>query len=155
MRDLLLKLLAHMRWADTLVAESLIAAGDSADAEAIRVYAHIASVEHLWYSRIIGRQPLHDVWPGLSPSESRDLAKQHVDLFDKLVSTTTDGEISRVVPYTNSAGVHFDSPVAEIVMHVASHGSYHRGQVATRIRALGITPPYTDYIQFSRRDQIG
>jgi uncharacterized damage-inducible protein DinB len=154
MRDLLLKLLAHMRWADALVAESLISSADAADAEAIRLFGHIASVEHLWYSRIIGRQAAHPVWPALSPTEARDLAKQHADLFDKLVTTASDGELARVVPYTNSAGLHFESPMAEIVTHVTSHGSYHRGQVASRIRGSGGEPPYTDYIQFSRRTQL-
>jgi uncharacterized damage-inducible protein DinB len=153
MRDYLLKLLAHMRWADALVAESLIAAGDTADPDAVRLFAHIAAAEHVWYSRIIGRQAAHPVWPSLTPAESRDLAKQHVDLFDKLVTAATEGELDRAVPYTNSAGIHYESPMGEIVTHVTSHGTYHRGQIAARIRASGAQPPYTDYIQFTRRDQ--
>jgi uncharacterized damage-inducible protein DinB len=154
MRDLLLKLLAHMRWADAVIADALVDAGDGVDPEAVRLYAHVASVEHLWYARIIGRQASYAVWPSLTPAESRDLAKQHADLFDKLVTTASDAELSRVVPYTNSAGTHFDSPVGEIVTHVTSHGSYHRGQIALALRAAGARPPITDYIQYSRRDQI-
>jgi hypothetical protein len=33
------------------------------------------------------------------------------------------------------------------------HGGYHRGQIARQLRAAGREPPYTDYIEFTRRDQ--
>jgi len=46
MKELLLRLVAHMRWADAIVADALET--DSApDAESVRLFAHIAAVEHL------------------------------------------------------------------------------------------------------------
>jgi len=35
---------------------------------------------------------------------------------------------------------------AESVVQVAMHTTYHRGQVATQIRALGGEPPLTDFV---------
>lgn len=153
MRTLLLTLVAHMRWADALVAEALLPAGDAAHSDAVRLFAHVASAEHLWYSRIIGRQTEFAVWPTLTATESRDLAAQNAELYDRLLSTATDGDMARIVPYTNSAGLHFESQLGDIVAHVASHGCYHRGQIALRIRESGQVPPYTDFIQYTRRDQ--
>ena len=46
-----------------------------------------------------------------------------------------------------------ESPVGEIITHVTMHGGHHRGQIARVLRQAGREPPYTDYIQFSRRDQ--
>ncbi len=43
--------------------------------------------------------------------------------------------------------------MSEIVTHVAMHGSYHRGQIARQLRSAGLEPPYTDFIQYTRRDQ--
>jgi uncharacterized damage-inducible protein DinB len=43
--------------------------------------------------------------------------------------------------------------VGEIITHVTMHGGHHRGQIARALRQAGCEPPYTDYIQFSRRDQ--
>jgi uncharacterized damage-inducible protein DinB len=43
--------------------------------------------------------------------------------------------------------------VGEIITHVTMHGGHHRGQIARALRQAGREPPYTDYIQFSRRDQ--
>ena len=53
MTDYLSRLIAHMRWADRIVADAL-EADPPPDAEAVRLFAHVASVEHLWYSRILG-----------------------------------------------------------------------------------------------------
>ncbi|HTE44080.1 MAG TPA: DinB family protein [Gemmatimonadaceae bacterium] len=152
MRDLLLNLVGHMRWADGLFADTLESVPQP-DAEAVRLFAHVTSVEHLWYSRIFERQPDHAVWPELSVPESRALAAQHADLFEQLVTNADEAALAAVVNYRNSAGHDYHSTVGEIVTHVAMHGVHHRGQIARRLRSLGITPAYTDYIQFTRRDQ--
>ncbi|MFL5508025.1 MAG: DinB family protein, partial [Gemmatimonadaceae bacterium] len=52
--------------------------------------------------------------------------------------------------YKNSAGEQFTSSVENILTHVFMHGSYHRGQVASLVRAGGDTPSPTDYIFFTR-----
>jgi len=141
--------------ADALVASPLIAAGDAADWEAVRLFGHIASVEHLWYSRIVGRQPAHARMAKACRPQSRAILPFNTPISSiRLVTTATDAEMARVVPYTNSAGVHFDSPVSDIVTHVTSHGSYHRGQIATRIRATEMRRRTRTTFQFSRRSQL-
>lgn len=152
MNDLLLRLLAHMRWADGLVADALTI-DPMPDPEAVRLLAHIAAAEHLWYARIHQRPPEVAVWPALSVSEAREMAAHHADLFDALVAGADERALARRVTYRNSAGRAYESSVADIVMHVSMHGGYHRGQIARQLRAAGREPPYTDYIQFTRRDQ--
>jgi uncharacterized damage-inducible protein DinB len=159
MTELLSDLIAHMRWADALVANSLLANGllrhsGSPNADAVGVFAHIASVEHLWYARIEGVKPTHAVWPDLSRDESLALAERHAELYAQLVTGGGENGLLRVVAYRNSAGRDFRNTVGEIVTHVTLHGTYHRGQIARIIRAYGGEPPYTDYIQFMRRDQL-
>jgi len=158
MTRILLNLIGHMRWADALVADAL-AANDTLprleppSGDPVRLFAHIASVEHLWYSRIEGVAVAHAVWPDLSTDQSRAIAERHADLFEQLIAGG-DEQLQRVVSYRNSAGRAFRNTVEEITTHVAMHGSYHRGQIARIIRASGGDPPYTDYIQFIRRNQI-
>ena len=36
------------------------------------------------------------------------------------------------------------------LQHLANHGTYHRGQVATLLRQLGVKPILTDLIHFYR-----
>jgi uncharacterized damage-inducible protein DinB len=150
--DVLLNLVAHMRWADAMFADALDR-DPSPTAEALGLFAHIASVEHLWYSRIHGETPAHAVWPALTVTESRGLAAEHADLLESLVLASDDAALSRTIHYRNSAGHEYENSIRDIVTHVATHGVHHRGQLARMLRASGQAPPYTDYIQFARRDQ--
>jgi uncharacterized damage-inducible protein DinB len=44
----------------------------------------------------------------------------------------------------------FRSQISDILLHVALHSSYHRGQIAAAVRAAGVTPVNTDFITFAR-----
>lgn len=54
------------------------------------------------------------------------------------------------VEYHTSNGATFRNSVADILTHVALHGSYHRGQIALVTREAGPTPVPTDYIVRAR-----
>jgi uncharacterized damage-inducible protein DinB len=151
MHDPLSTMIDHMRWADGLVADAL--ERDAVD-EAIRLFAHIASVEHLWFARIHGRTPDHAVWPEMTVADARALAAEHADRFAALLAVADAEALARRVAYRNSQGVDFTSSVGEIITHTAMHGVHHRGQILRVLRAAGHEPPYVDYIQYTRLDQI-
>jgi len=137
------RLLEHARWADARVFAAL---GPDAPADAVRLFAHLAAAAVLWWTRIEARPAPLPVWPDLSPDE----AQRHLDAaYDALV-TFADGDLSAPVSYVNSKGEAFTSTVGDILLHVAQHGAYHRGQIARAFRQAGQTPPYTDFIQFAR-----
>jgi uncharacterized damage-inducible protein DinB len=41
-----------------------------------------------------------------------------------------------------------------VLTHVVMHSAYHRGQIATHMRASGQTPAYTDFIHGVRQGLI-
>jgi uncharacterized damage-inducible protein DinB len=151
MHNPLSTMIAHMRWADALVADAL---ERNAIDEAVRLFAHIASVEHLWFSRIEERPAAHAVWPALSVADARALAAEHADRFEQMLANADDTALARPVAYRNSQGIAFKSTVCDIVTHTAMHGVHHRGQILRILRAAGHEPPYVDYIQFTRLDQL-
>ncbi len=147
MPNLLERLVAHMRWADDIVAETLLR-HDPPQPDSLRLFAHIAAAEHLWYARIRGETPRLSVWPALTILEARDVTATEADHFAQLLATSA--ELSRVVRYRNSKGSEYENSVEDIIGHVVMHGSYHRGQIARHLRLAGFDPPYTDFIQFVR-----
>src|ERR1051326_2682664 len=106
MIPLLLDLIAHMRWADSLFADAL-ERDAPADTESARLFAHIASVEHLWYARIHQRPAEYAVGPELTVLRSRELAATHAELFERFISAADPGVLSRQIGYRNSAGRDF------------------------------------------------
>jgi uncharacterized damage-inducible protein DinB len=45
--------------------------------------------------------------------------------------------------------------VDDIATHVVFHSHYHRGQIASLVRAAGHTPAYTDFIHAIRSRATG
>ena len=150
--NILLNLLQHVAWADgQLQAEIAGIAADRAErAQAIRLYSHVAAAEHIWLSRLEGRSPVHPVWPDLPLETATALAQESLAGLRAIAGADAD-TLAREVEYRTSAGQAFRNTVADILSHVALHGSYHRGQIALLTRQGGGTPAATDYITFARR----
>jgi uncharacterized damage-inducible protein DinB len=58
------------------------------------------------------------------------------------------------VSYKNSKGEPWSSAEEDVLMHVVMHSAYHRGQIATDMRANGFTPAYTDFIHAIRQGLV-
>ena len=61
----------------------------------------------------------------------------------------TEQKLSTILDYRMSNGTPMRSPLGDILLHVALHGTYHRGQIASRLRAQDLPVPSTDYILYS------
>jgi uncharacterized damage-inducible protein DinB len=143
------KLIDHLKWADAAVLEALHAS-PGADARTLTIYAHILGAEAVWIARLEGRPSDVAVWPVLSLDGVTSLAARNRDALDALLAPLTPEDLGREIEYRNSAGREFRSTVEDILLHVALHGAYHRGQVALLVRTGGGEPASTDYIAFIR-----
>ena len=113
---------------------------------------HILWVDHLWLARLHGSPPPPQPEPDRYP-DAAALRLEWEPLLQRWVTTAsqwTDAELAQVVRYHNSEGRDCESTVQQIVLHLVNHDTYHRGQLAHRMRALGIQPPATDLIVYTR-----
>ena len=150
MRDHLQKLFDHLEWADARVLEGL-RSDPGSDRRALELYAHVLGAEHVWLARVRQWPARVAVWPTLSLDQCATIAAENAAGFRALLAELAgDDDLAREVPYVNSAGQSFRSAIGDILLHVALHGAYHRGQVALVVRAAGGTPAPTDYIAFVR-----
>jgi uncharacterized damage-inducible protein DinB len=147
--SMLPKLIDHLEWADAKALAALRAAA-APGAKERDIFSHILGSEHTWISRIDGRAPTVAIWPTLSDDEIERVARENVAAFRRILDGATEVDLARVVAYKTSAGHPYESTVEDILLHVALHGSYHRGQIATLLRQGGSEPVATDYIVFSR-----
>jgi len=141
-------LVDHMAWADERVLVSLRQPG--VPQRALDLYAHVLGAEHVWLTRLEQRPRTVAVWPVMSLNECAQLADENTRAFRAYVERLTSDDLRRTVHYRNSAGDEFDNAVEDILMHVAMHGSYHRGQISLLVRDAGGEPQPTDYIAFMR-----
>lgn len=143
------RLIAHLEWADERTLSALRGAPHHAPA-VIELYAHILGAECEWLARIEGRKAEAAVWPKLTLDECAALAGRNAVALRAFVAGLGPADLGRRVTYRNSAGLEFTSTVEDIMLHVALHGAYHRGQVAQALREGGAVPNATDYIAFIR-----
>jgi uncharacterized damage-inducible protein DinB len=153
------ELYTYHRWAN---ARMLDAAGALAHADFARelvssfpsvrdTLAHTLSADWIWLERWKGTSPTG--WPGWDTSTHAALAALWVELEGEqrtFLEGLGEADLERVIAYRAMNGVPYANPLGELLRHVVNHGTYHRGQVATLLRQLGVKPPQTDLILYYR-----
>jgi uncharacterized damage-inducible protein DinB len=148
-KEHLQRLFEHMAWADAK-AVAAVQKAKGASKLAHSELAHVLGCEHVWLTRLEQRPATVAVWPSLSVDECVALAEENREKFAVFLEHQDAESLERTVHYRNSAGAEFDTKVSDILLHVALHGSYHRGKVAAALRGDGAEPAPTDYIGFVR-----
>jgi uncharacterized damage-inducible protein DinB len=149
MRDQLVRLFAHARWADELMLDRLAAIPEP-PAGVLREMAHIVGAGETWLSRLERRAARVQVWPELTLAESRVLALSVHDGLAARLDSLDEKSLKAVVSYANSAGQPFETATDDILLQLATHGQYHRGKINQRLRDAGLDPVPVDYIVFVR-----
>jgi uncharacterized damage-inducible protein DinB len=149
MLDYLIKLASHGVWADArLVEAARRATGDIAPV--LRELGHIRSAQEIWLSRIVERAPTVAVWPTLSADALAKLGPSvDAGLLD-LLGSLTIADLSREIVYTNSTGTTYRTPLDEVLLHLLTHGQYHRGKANALLRASGAEAVNVDVITWLR-----
>jgi uncharacterized damage-inducible protein DinB len=148
MSELLRRMLRYDVWANR---EALRSMRQRPPARSLRWLGHIIGAEFLWLDRMDGTEPRLAVWPELSLDQCEELLQ---DLARRIPGDLDPGSLARQVRYTNTKGEPWSSTVEEILTHVVIHSAYHRGQIASDLRASGQDPAYTDYIHAVRQGLV-
>lgn len=151
----LLPLFIHMEWADARLWRAVLGLPADAGADSMReLLTHVHVVQRaflqLWrqepVTAMADAEPLGDLDSVLA------WARPYYAEARSALAGMTEAELARefvppwahyFMPEGKPAGA---STVAETALQVWSHTTHHRAQLASRIRALGGTPPNTDFI---------
>jgi uncharacterized damage-inducible protein DinB len=110
---------------------------------------HILWGDWLWLGRWQERQPT-----GVSPLACQDLAALRARWAEverdqlAFVQHVAASDLERLISYENPPGTRWTYSLAQMLLHVVNHSTYHRGQVAAMLRQLGTAPPATDYLVY-------
>ena len=144
---------AYDGWANAEALQSLRAI-DHPLAKAVQLLAHIVSAQWLWLERMEGRPQSYSVWPEWSLAEIEAQSTAANQAWRKFLAGKDDAALRRTFSYTNTKGQPFTSSIGDVCLHLAMHGTYHRGQIALLVRQHGGDPAYTDFIQAARTGKL-
>lgn len=148
MKSYFKRLYEYNNWANDLFAQVLLS-NNIENPKVLELFSHIGNAQILWLnrvSRIQGKMPAVFELHGLN--DAIDLVEKSGRLWlDYIVNMDDAGN---QIEYHNSQGQSYSSELSDILIHVANHGTHHRGQIATLLRQENVAPPASDFIFFSR-----
>lgn len=147
--DYLRREFAYDAWANGEVLAAINAAG--ADAQSVRLMAHILAAERVWLERLRQQPQSVPVWPQPDLARCEQEAAELAKLWREYLELLTAGDIAQTISYKNSKGESWTSAIVDVLTHVVMHSAYHRGQIASHMRASGHIPAYTDFIHGVRQ----
>ncbi|MDA0194089.1 MAG: hypothetical protein O2887_03660 [Bacteroidetes bacterium] len=148
MKEYFSNLFRYNLWANTQVMKVLLKQ-QLIPEKSLLWMSHIIAAEIIWFSRI-SEQDIEsiDLWTTVPVDELKPLQEK----FDALYISYTDRKVDfdGEVSYKNTLGISHKSKIFDILIHVANHGTYHRGQIAANLKANDIQPISTDFIFWKR-----
>ena len=153
--DTLRELMQHMEWADACVWRALLAhPGAFEDTRLRDLLLHLHGVQRgflaVWTARPLDPQLAQAAW---DPSAAQAAVRSYYTDLYAVIASFDEATLERQIvmpglePYEQKLNRRFDAPtLAETMLQVATHSTYHRGQVNARLRAAGGEPPLVDYI---------
>ncbi|MEO8807108.1 MAG: DinB family protein [Burkholderiaceae bacterium] len=127
-----------------------VAAGDRVDA--IRVLNHIHVVDRIFAAHLRGEPHGYKATntpetPTLAALRAAVLETDH--WFVEQAGTLAPAQLAETVAFTFTDGQRGRMSREEMLAHVITHGSYHRGEVGQMLKRLSLAPPrdlFTAYL---------
>lgn len=162
MKQLITSFAAYDQWANEKLLQTILALTEVQQQQEIissfssihKTCLHVWDASSIWWQRMQGHTQL--VVPSLSFHPSlKDISngvlsqcEQWIDWINKQQPEVLSGNLA----YKNLKGETFQQAKYEILLHLFNHGTYHRGQLVTMLRQIGIDDiPQTDYIVYARQ----
>lgn len=115
--------------------------------DTLKLFSHIIAAHEIWNKRISGETPELKVWERIPISEMGGWLNRNNENTRAIIENLDETQLIR---YTNTQGNSYDNSIGDILMHVITHNTYHRGQIARNMRENGLEPVDTNYIVFNR-----
>lgn len=157
--ETLRSLFGYKAWANTELF-SLLATLPQENSEqlhtCIRTLNHICVVDKIFRAHL-SREPSPFDATNTNATPSPDQLRTDVEVTDAwyqdYVSSLTIQVLSEVVAFTFTDGDRGCMSTEEILLHVVTHGGYHRGNVGQVLKSISVAPPRDLYTKFLHQSE--
>jgi uncharacterized damage-inducible protein DinB len=116
---------------------------------------HIWAAQDVWFNRLMGMSPdqfISNSFQGRTSDTMEGVMLSSEAMQDFLLGKP-ESFFNEAIAYNHlSTGIEYSQPAGEMILHCIQHSTYHRGQLVTIARSLGISdPPSTDYVHYLRK----
>ena len=127
---------------------NVILSHNISDEYILKNFSHLLTAQNIWMGRINNFKSTYALWE-IHPNEQL----KNINDFNAEATFDVIKEISldKVIAYTNTLGNSYENNVHEILLHIVNHSTYHRAQVAAKMRQIDVIPPNSDLIAYYRK----
>jgi uncharacterized damage-inducible protein DinB len=161
-KQILQEYASYNTWANQLIVDNILLLPEELTVKEVPssfstlhgTLVHMWNAESIWWQRMKMQEMV--TLPGLNfkgntPEVANAMLAQN-KLWESWVTNATQLALEHVFHYQNTKKEQFKQPIYQMLLHMFNHGTYHRGQLVTMLRQLGVQQlPSTDFIVWSRR----
>jgi uncharacterized damage-inducible protein DinB len=150
MKDHFIGLFNYDRYANLLIAETIIKANNKG--KAVQLMAHLLAAQQIWLHRCKGEPAINgSLWPDWKADTFEQLINENHRGWINFLDYLSPDDFEKLVSYKSLKGDPFENKLIDILTHVINHGTHHRAQAGQQLKFDGIdTLPVTDYIFYLR-----
>jgi uncharacterized damage-inducible protein DinB len=145
--DTIRRLAEFEAWANARVLAAVRAAPPESRERALNLLAHVAHGLRVWYERVRDEDSGVGSWEPLSLDQCAEELSNQQSAWAALLAEEHD--LARLIRYERS-GTLYETPLRDIVVHLAFHSHYHRGQINEALRQAGAGTVNVDFMMFVR-----
>lgn len=162
MKEILFQLSAYNTWANQLLLDIINQLPEQKQKQEAassfnslyKTVLHMWNGESIWWQRMKLQERIYvpgESFKGDMKELSNNLLQQN-KLWNEWILNAQEHHLQHVFQYQNSKRQQFKQPLYQMLLHVFNHGTYHRGQLVTLLRQVGVEKiPATDFIVWSRK----
>ena len=116
------------------------------------ILVHLAGANDIWARRFLGDSPTHRITVAELPTldgAAMLLSSAHDRFANQVLPAMTPERLASVWTYRDVQGKPWSVPMWAALRHVVNHGTYHRGQLASKLKRRGVDPPVTDFVSWA------
>ena len=160
MKEILVQYAAYNLWANHRLTDAVLQLPEEMQQQKIissfssieLTLLHLMNVESIWWQRMKLVENIHII--EASTFTVTQISQKILDAstqWKEWVDKSTTAAFEHEFVYRNSKKEQFKQPVFQMLLHLFNHQTYHRGQIVTMFKQLGVDKiPPTDFIEWSR-----
>ena len=116
----------------------------------LAILIHMRNAEWIWLNRWMGNSPVafpsFEQFPTLIALQ-QDWADVERQMMTFLTAQSADS-LESEIEYTNTQGKTYQLRLWQMVVHLANHGTHHRGELAAIFSTVGVSHQEEDWLHY-------
>ncbi|CAM4414388.1 DinB family protein [Flavobacterium terrigena] len=114
----------------------------------LTLISHTLNAHHIWNSRMLNTQIVHKVW---DIYDYEKMISIDIENNDNSLKAIENFDLDESIDYVTMINEPFCNTRQDILYHILNHSNYHRAQINTELKNLGLNSITTDYIFYKRQ----